>query len=177
MAAKLQRLTKRQKIGIVGVIFFVGLVAIWRGAFDSPQKREEKSPKRDEKADVSPQKRDEKMGFDDFDFLIPIEKERAEKELVAALKYVLVAKKKSNTDIAFMHHAWFTEVADEYKKEYGLTKEQARELSERAGVDVEKRAHRGTDGEWDEECWYLSYWLQVFEGVMEAIQIEGGNSC
>ena len=98
-------------------------------------------------------------------------------ELVAALKYVLVAKKKSNTDIAFMHHAWFTEVAGEYKKEHGLTKEQARTLSARAGVDVKKRARRGTGGDW-EECWYLSYWLPVFEdGMMEAIQIEGGGSC
>ena len=49
-------------------------------------------------------------------------------------------------------------------------------LSERAGVDMKKRARRGTGGEW-EECWYLSYWLQVFEGMMEAIQMEGGGSC
>ena len=163
-------ITKHQKELIFVVVVVAGLLGAYLlGVF---------SPKREEKADVvSPQKRDETMGFDDFDFLIPIEKERAEKELVAALKYVLVAKKKSNTDIAFMHHAWFTEVADEYKKEHGLTKEQARTLSERAGVDVKKRARRGTGGEW-EECWYLSYWLPVFEdGAMEAIQIEGGGAC
>ena len=144
------------------------IVAFWRGAFDS----KEKSPKRDEKADVGPQKRDE----NEFDFLIPIEKEREEKELVAALKYVLAAKKRTNTDITFMAYMEFTRVANEYKREYGLTKEQARELSERAGVDMKKRARRGTGGEW-EECWYLSYWLQVFEGMMEAIQMEGSGSC
>ena len=119
-----------------------------------------------------------------FDFLLPKEK-REEKKVVAKLKDVIAASKaamknpknEEKAGDAFMAHMDFMGVAGEYKKEYGLTKEQARTLSARAGVDVKKRARRGTGGDWDEECWYLKYWLPVFEDGMEAIQIEGGGSC